>query len=490
MREHNKRSATDGGKSERPSSTDEAREPPRGTSSREGERRATEPREGKTAGIEGQEPVSTRLARVAELARQHPDRVLTSLSHHIDAALLREAYERTRKDGAVGVDGQTAAEYAEALDENLASLLERFKSGAYKAPPVKRVHIPKGDGSKTRPIGIPTFEDKVLQRAVLMVLQAIYEVDFRSCSYGFRPGRNQHQALAATWTTTMNMDGGYVLELDIEGFFDSLDHGHLRSFLDKRVRDGVIRRTIDKWLKAGVLENGELRRCKGGSPQGGVISPLLANVYLHHVLDTWLEDEIRPRLQGEVFLVRYADDAVLVFSNEMDARRVMDVLPKRFGKFGLTLHPTKTRLVPFRRPRRDDDDPGTFDLLGFTHYWGKTLKGDWAVKRRTMRSRVRRTLKSIGAWCRAARHLPIRWQHETLSKKLRGHYAYYGVTGNWSSLAVVAHWTRTLWMKWLCRRSERKTLTWERFTLMLERYPLPPPRVVHSALQLAARPST
>jgi len=284
------------------------------------------------------------------------------LAHHIDIELLREAHELVRKDGAVGVDGQTAAEYAEALEENLASLLERFKSGAYKAPPVRRVHIPKGSGSKTRPIGIPTFEDKILQRAVLMVLEAVYEEDFLPCSFGFRRGRSAHQALETFWRSSMDMGGGVVLEVDIEGFFDSLAHVHLRSFLDERVRDGVIRRTIDKWLKAGVLEAGRVMHPNEGSPQGGVISPLLANVYLHHVLDTWFENEIKPRLKGRAFLVRYADDVVIVLENEDDARRLKAVLPKRFAKYGLKLHPEKTRDVPFRRPAQrghDDNKPGT-----------------------------------------------------------------------------------------------------------------------------------
>ena len=284
--------------------------------------------------------VSTKLQRIAELARHSPSMVLTTLAHHIDEEFLREAYRRTRKDGAPGVDRQTAEEYAAELESNLRSLLDRFKSGTYRAPPVKRVHIPKGDGKKTRPIGIPTFEDKVLQRAVSMVLEAIYEQEFHDCSYGFRPGRSAHQALQALWETLTKMQGGWVLELDIQGFFDSLDHGHLRSFLDQRVRDGVLRRTIDKWLKAGVMEDGVVSFPDSGSPQGGVISPLLANVYLHEVLDDWFEKQVRPRLAGHAVLIRYADDVVIAFSSEADARRVMDVLPKRFGKYGLTPKPS------------------------------------------------------------------------------------------------------------------------------------------------------
>ena len=243
--------------------------------------------------------VSTKLQRIAEMARQMPQAVLTTLSHHIDIDLLREAHRRTRKDGAIGVDEVTAQEYASKLDENLALLLDRFKSGTYWAPPVRRVHIPKGDGTKTRPIGIPTFEDKVLQRAVAMVLEAIYEQDFLDCSWGFRPGRSAHGALEALRAGLMKTNGGWVIEVDIERFFDTLDHGQLRQMLDRRVRDGVMRRMIDKWLKAGVLEEGAVHYPDGGTPQGGVISPLLANVYLHHVVDTWFEAMARPKLRGE-----------------------------------------------------------------------------------------------------------------------------------------------------------------------------------------------
>ena len=282
--------------------------------------------------------VSTKLQQIAKLAKQAPEMVMTTLSHHIDMNFLREAYRRTRKDGAVGIDGQTAKHYAANLEGNLVDLLTRFKSGRYRAPAVRRVHIDKGNG-KTRPIGIPTFEDKVLQRAVTMVLEAVYEQDFLACSYGFRTGRSAHQALESLWKSIMAMRGGWVIDLDVRSFFDNLDHSHLRSFLDQRVHDGVIRRAIDKWLKAGVLENGNLHRPEAGTPQGGVVSPMLANVYLHHVLDLWFEREVRPQLKGQACLVRYADDAVMAFENEDDARRVMAVLSKRFGRYGLTLHP-------------------------------------------------------------------------------------------------------------------------------------------------------
>jgi len=427
--------------------------------------------------------ISTKLQQIAELARRTPT-ALTTLAHHIDIEFLREAYRRTRKDGAAGVDGETAATYARTLDENLRSLLDRLKSGTYHAPPVRRVHIPKGDGSKTRPIGIPTFEDKVLQRAVTMVLEAIYEQEFHDCSYGFRPARSAHQALQALWDGLMKMHGGWVLEIDIEAFFDTLVHEHLRTFLDRRVRDGVLRRTINKWLKAGVLEATGLRYAESGTPQGGVISPLLANVYLHEVLDTWFDADVKPRLQGQAFLIRYADDAVLVFSSEADARKVMDVLPKRFGKYGLKLHPEKTRLVKFTRPqRRDtpkDTDAESFDLLGFTHFWGKSRADSWVVKRQTARSRFGRALRRVSQWCRLHLHDRISRQHKHLTQALRGHYGYFGITGNANALSNFLYEVTQAWQKWLHRRTGRGAMPWPRFLRVLKRFPLPPPKVVHS----------
>ena len=298
------------------------------------------------------EIVLTKQRRIAELAKQSPQMAFTSLNHHIDLDWLLEAYQRTRKDRAAGVDGMTAASYEQDLRGNLQRLLDLAKSGTYFAPPVRRVHIPKGTGSETRPIGIPTLEDKVLQRAVVMVLEPIYEQDFYDCSYGFRPKRSAHQALQTLWQQNTNTGGGWILEADIRKFFDTLDHAHLRKLLQRRVRDGVILKLIGKWLNAGVLEGGAITHPDAGTPQGGVASPLLANVYLHYVLDEWFGQEVKPRLKGRAFLIRYADDFVIGFTDESDARRVLEVLPKRFGSYGLTIHPDKTRLVEFRRPDR------------------------------------------------------------------------------------------------------------------------------------------
>jgi group II intron reverse transcriptase/maturase len=433
------------------------------------------------------EDISTRLQSIATLAREAPNMVMVTLAHHIDIDFLKEAFDRTRKDGAVGVDGQTAEAYGANLEENLQSLLERFKSGLYRAPPVRRAHIPKGDG-KTRPLGIPTFEDKVLQRAVTMVLEAVYEQDFKSCSHGFRPGRSAHGALKVLWNGLMKIDGGWILDADVEKFFDRLDHQHLRSFLDQRVRDGVIRRAIGKWLNAGVMEEGQHHRTSLGTPQGGVISPLLANIYLHEVLDKWFATEVVPRLKGKAGLVRYADDFVIVFEREDDARRVMEVLPKRFARFGLTLHPDKTRLLDFRspqigRPRIGGDGPSqrdrSFDFLGFTHYWGRSRRGNWVVRQKTAKSRFKRAVKAIAKWCRRYRHLPVGAQRASLELKLMGHYNYYGLTGNFRALAHYRQQVVRIWHKWLARRSQRG-MPWARFRSLLTRYPLPQARVVHS----------
>ena len=440
--------------------------------------------------------VSTKRQRIAQLARQSPEMGFTSLAYFIDLDWLTEAFNRTRKDGAVGVDGQDGEDYAANLRGNLQSLLERAKSGTYQAPPVRRVHIPKaGSATETRPLGIPTFEDKVPQRAVVMALEAVYEQDFLDCSYGFRPGRSAHQALDSLWRQTMAMGGGWIVEVDIRKSFDTIDHGHLRELLKRRVRDGVPLRLIGKWLNAGGLDEGCVTYPEKGSPQGGVVSPCLSNVFLHYVLDDWFEREVQPRLKGRSFLIRYADDAVMGFSCAADARKVMEVLPKRFEKYGLTIHPEKTRLVPFERPGGARDGasteagtpPGTFDLLGFTHYWARSRDGNWVVKRKTSGSRFRRGLKALSEWCRLNRHHPIEDQHRTLSQKLTGHFAYYGITGNALALHRFRNAATWIWKRWLSRRRRRGSrMTWDRLNRLLKRHPLPPAIAVHSVCRPVA----
>lgn len=447
----------------------------------------TEPFAGNTAEASDFEPVSTKQERIAALARQSPGMAFTSLNHHLDLRWLWTACLRTRRDAATGVDGRTWDEYYDDWRANLGSLLERAKSGSYFAPPVRRLHIAKaGSATETRPIGIPTIEDKVLQRAVVMLLEPIYEQDFHDGSYGDRPGRTAHQALDAWRETLLQTGGGWVLEVDISKFFDSLDHAHLREFLRRRVRDGVLLRLIGKWLNAGVLEDGTIHYPEQGSPQGGVISPLLANIYLHYVLDAWFADEVAPTLRGRGRLIRFADDFVIAFTNESDARRVHAAIAERFAAFGLTLHPAKTRLPDFRHPghsgrRSSPGGPETFDLPGFTVYWGRTRNGGWTVKTRTAASRFRRSLRSLNLWCRRHRHDPIPEQHEVLVRKLHGHYQYFGRIGNYDALARYARLVTKLWHKWLSRRSWKGYFNWSAFRRLLARHPLPRPRIATRA---------
>jgi RNA-directed DNA polymerase len=425
--------------------------------------------------------VYTKQQRIAKLAKQMPDAGFTSLAYYVDREWLEEAYRRTRKDGAAGVDDVTAVQYEGDLENNLSSLIERFKSGSYFAPPVKRAYIPKEiRGEPIRPIGIPTLEDKILQRAVVMLLAPLYEQDFLDCSYGFRPGRNALQALEALWRAIMGMGNAcWVLEVDVRSYFDTVKHEYLRGFYKKRVRDGVVTRVLGKWLKAGVMEDGVLHYPKEGTPQGGVISPLLANIYLHEVLDVWFGQEVRPRLKGRAELIRFADDFVIVFSNEEDAYRVREVLPKRFERFGLTIHDTKTQLVDFRRPGGRAIEPEIFDFLGFTHYWGKSRKGKWVVKRKTAKKKLKQAVRRVYEWCKCNRHKPVKEQWRTLNRKLHGHYGYYGVTFNMRGVKSFYEQAKRSWCKWLNRRSRDKDMPWERFNRLLKRYPLPKPRIVH-----------
>jgi RNA-directed DNA polymerase len=442
------------------------------------------------------ETVFTKQQRIAKLARNGPDMAFTNLAHHIDIVWLRKAYALTRKDGAVGVDGQTAKDYEINLRDNLQDLLNRAKSGTYVAPPVRRTNIPKaGSPGETRPLGIPTFEDKILQRAVLMVLEPVYETDFLDASHGFRPGRGAHGALDSLWKQAMNLGCCWIVDVDLRKFFDTIDHGHLREFLKRRVRDGVILRLIGKWLNAGVLEEGVLTTPEYGTPQGGVISPLLANLFLHYVLDDWFTKDVRPRLKGEAFLIRYADDFVIGVARDDDARRIMEVLPKRMSKYGLTVHPEKTRLIRFYPENPDDSESTdgessplkTFDFLGFTHYWGRSRKGGWVIKRKTARSRLKRAFQALSDWCRVNRHRPLPVQHQTLKQKLQGHYGYYGIIGNIASLQNFLLGARQIWKRWLSRRRRGKPLSWSDFERLELRYGLPRARVVHSPFSCAAK---
>ena len=456
--------------------------PSRESQPRKGSCRGMEPLVGNTEGTLGSASVYTKQQRIAELAQRMPQAVLTTLSHHVDLSWLKEAYGRTRKDGAAGVDEVTAADYERDLESNLASLLERFKSGSYRAPAVRRVYIPKqAGGAPERPIGIPTLEDKILQRAVLMLLEPVYEQDFLDCSYGFRPKRSVHQALERLWHVVMGMGPRcWVLEVDLKSYFDTVSHAHVREFVGKRVRDGVVNRMVGKWLKAGIMEDGQLRYPETGTPQGGVISPLLSNIYLHEVLDLWFERQVKPRLGGKAELIRFADDFVIVFSSLDDAQRVQQVLPKRFERYGLAIHEAKSRLLDFSRPgRKVEQRPETFDFLGFRHYWGKSRKGNWVMKHKTAGQKLRRAIRGVYQWCRHHRHETVKDQWQTLCRKLQGHYGFYGITGNYRSLKGFYEQAKRSWRKWLNRRSREKVMPWDRFNRLLERYPLPAPRIVH-----------
>jgi len=428
--------------------------------------------------------VSTKQNRIAEIAKKYRDEALVSLHHHMDMKWMQEAFKRIKPDTSPGVDGQTLGMYEGNLENNLRDLLERAKSGRYVAPPVKRVYIPKGNGREQRPIGIPTVEDRILQRAVLQVLEPVYEMDFFDFSYGFRPGRSPHDAVDYLWSQIRPMNISWIIDLDIQKFFDTMNHQHLRNFLRNRVQDGVITRLIGKWLKAGVLEGGTISYNDEGSPQGGVISPLLSNIYLHEVLDKWFAREIMPLLRGRAIIVRFADDSVLGFENKEDAKRVFKVLPKRFARFGLQLHPDKTKLISFSKPPKSTSKSSvkgkTFNFLGFTFYWGKSRKGNWAVMRKTAKDRLGKSLKRINDWCKLYRHQSLTFQCKMLNSKLRGHYNYYGVTGNSRSLQAFYWQVFRIWRKWLSRRSNHR-ISWDRFNQLTRlAFTLVRPKIYHS----------
>jgi len=426
--------------------------------------------------------ISPKLERIAELAKADSELQFTSIAHLLNVEMLREAFRLLRKDAASGVSGRTAYEYADTLEANLENLHDRLRNQRYKAPPVKRVWIDKGKGKK-RPLGIPEIEDKIVQKAVAILLEPIYENEFYDFSHGFRPGHSQHLAIKEVRQQIYAKRVRWIIDADIKGFFDDIDHKILREFIQKRIKDGGIIRLIGKWLKAGVMEKKELSYPKKGTPQGGVISPLLANIYLHYVLDEWFEEMIKPRLKGRVFINRYADDFIIGFELEEDAQRVMEVLPKRFNRHGLTIHPEKTKLVNFKNPSSEKESTkgaGTFDYLGFTHYWAKSRKGYWIVKRKTSGKKLRLTITAIWDWCKHNRHISVKEQQQMLNSKLIGHYQYYGIRGNYKLLEVYYEAVEKAWKRWLGRRSRTGYINYEDFRKFLVHYPLAKPRIVHA----------
>lgn len=426
------------------------------------------------------EPMSPELMKVAKRAEQEPLARFHSLAHLIDVAALERAYRRMRADAATGVDGVTKDAYGLRLEDNLRELHLRLREKRYRHQPIRRVDICKEDGG-TRPLGISAFADKIVQDAIREVLATVYERDFLPCSCGYRPGISAHDAIRALDRTAMKGGANWILEADIRSFFDSVPHQRLLELIRMRVPDGALLRLIGKCLRVGVLEGEVLSSSEMGTPQGSVLSPILANIYLHHALDLWFEEVVKPRLAGTAAMVRYADDFVICFSCEADARRVLAVLPRRMAAFGLTLHPEKTRLLPFVRPARRQEGgkgPGTYDFLGFTMYWRRTRNGHWVFSCKTGVKRLRRTLKRINEYCRKRRHDSLRDQHAGLCRRLQGHINYFGVNGNIRALRKVMHAAERRWFKWLRRRGQRHRMTWKRFSGILKRMPLPEPHIV------------
>jgi len=424
--------------------------------------------------------VSTKLARIAKQSEQNPAMVFTTLAHLMDEDFLTEAYHQLRKDAAAGIDKVTATEYGVNLGERIKDLHRRMVLGEYRAQPARRVWIPKGDGGQ-RPLAILVLEDKIVQRAVAMILEAIYEPHFCEFSCGFRRHFSAHTAIIDLRQQCLKLGINWIIDADIRKFFDTISWEQLRKILQKRMNDGAILRMIGMWLHVGVREKGQVVNQELGTPQGAPISPVLANIFLHEVLDEWFQNGVRPQMKRNCFLVRYADDFVMGFSVKGEAERVFKVLPKRFERYGLSIHPEKSRLVQFSRPYwKRGKGPGSFAFLGFTHYWAKTLRGGWTIKRKTQSKRLSRFMSGIGEWCKGHIHKPLAEQHRTLSSKLRGHYQYYGVRGNFKMLEVAYEHTRVMWKTWLRRRNSMNRMSWERFAEQVEQtLELPLPQIMH-----------
>jgi len=428
--------------------------------------------------------VPQELVRVREAAGRDRKKRFTALLHHVyKLEALRAAYLALKRDAAPGVDGETWKHYGEALEENLQDLSDRLKRGAYRAKPVRRVFIPKADG-RQRPLGVTALEDKLVQRATVEVMNAIYEADFLGFSYGFRPGRGQHQALDALYTGLMTRKVNWVLDMDIRGFFDTINHEWLVKFVEHRIGDQRVVRLIQKWLKAGVLEDGKRTQVEDGTPQGGSASPLLANIYLHYAFDGWVQKWRQTQAHGDVIVVRYADDIVLGFQHKSEAERCWAELAQRFGKFGLALHPEKTRLVEFgrfaaeNRKRVKAGKPETFNFLGFTHVCWKTRNGRFTVLRQTIRKRLQAKLDEVKVELRRRMHEAIPDVGKWLRSVVGGHIRYYGVPMNSPAIGLFRHRVGWLWWRALCRRSQKAYVCWDRMRRLIDRW-LPAPRICH-----------
>jgi RNA-directed DNA polymerase len=436
-------------------------------------------RPGRSAG----QGVPSGLDRVRQVARKDKDARFTALLHHVDLDGLRAAYWALNPKAATGVDGVTWGAYGQDLDANLRDLLERVHTGRYQARPSRRAYIPKADG-RLRPLGIAALEDKILQRAVVEVLNAVYEEDFLGFSYGFRPGRSPHDALDALAAGIYKKKVNFVLDADIRDFFSTLDRAWLEKFLEHRIADKRVLRLIRKWLSAGVIENGSWSDTPEGAPQGASASPLLANVYLHYVFDRWVRRWRAQHARGDVVVVRFADDFIVGFQHLGDARQFLHDLRERFAKFGLELHPDKTRLIEFgrfaaqRRAAQGLGRPETFDFLGFTHICGKGKNGSFWLRRITIAKRLRAKLKQVKDQLVRRRHLPVPEQGRWLASVVRGHLAYYAVPGNSRAISAFHRQVGRLWLQALRRRSQRHRLTWKRMERLIARW-LPPARILH-----------
>jgi len=422
------------------------------------------------------------LERIRAAAARDGKMRFTTLWHHVyDVNRLRQSYYALKRDSAPGVDGETWSQYGEELEKNLQDLSARLRRGAYHAKPVKRVYIPKPDG-RQRPIGMPALEDKIVQRAAAKVLSAVYEIDFKGFSYGFRPEREAHDALNALSVGITRKKVNWVLDADIRGFFDTIDHGWLMKFIEHRIADRYVLRHVKKWLNAGVLEDGQWTQAEEGTPQGGSVSPLLANVYLHYVFDLWADHWRQKRAHGDVVIVRYADDFVVGFQSRADAERFREELRTRFREFNLELHADKTRLIEFgrfaaeRRSKRGEGKPETFDFLGFTHICGTTRQDRFVILRQTIRKRRQNKLKAIREQLRRRLHWPVSWTGRWLRMVLRGHYQFYGVPRNYPAMRTFYREVIRLWYRSLRRRSQKTRMTWKRMSVLAERW-LPAPRI-------------
>ncbi len=426
--------------------------------------------------------MSTELYRISKLAKEDPKRQFTSIAHLLSPLALYHAFKNLNKVASAGIDGVTYEEYRHEAWGNILKLHARLKNRQYRAQPLRRTYIPKENG-KQRPISIPSLEDKIVQGAAGELLNAIYEQDFLDCSYGFRVGRGQHDALDEIGRIICRKPISYVLEADITGYFDSIVREQLMEMIEKRVHDGSILQLIRKWINVGYIDNGQLLHTETGTGQGQIISPLLSNIYLHYVLDEWFENVVKPLLKGVAQEVRYADDFIICFQYREDAERVLRVLSKRFAKYGLSLHPEKTRLIEFGRfakkdaMRRGKRKPATFDFLGFTHVCAESRKGKFTIHLQTMRKRLRRSLAEVSEWCRQHRHDPIEIQGATLNQKLRGHYGYYGRSTNYRGIWRFHRLVRRIWWKWLSRRTRGKQINWNIFAKILNRHPLLRPKI-------------